>query len=155
YDSTPSSEVTLIDAATGKQLARFAGQGWWSMEPVLAPGGGVVACPGDPTSKTDGKVRLVRAETGAEVATFDTGGPVHATAFSPDGRLVATSSSIPRDKANSVWDATTGKLIRHLDGPGSARSLAFSPDGKTLAVASSGGNGPVLLFDVSTGKEIR
>jgi WD40 repeat protein len=152
-----ASEVTLLDAATGKQLAHFAGQGSWSMEPVLAPGGAVVACPSNPARGGDGKVRLVRAETGAEVAAFDTGGPVQATAFSPDGRLVATTSDGPRDRpaAASLWEAATGKLVRHLDGRGSGRSLAFAPDGKTLAVASAGGNGPVLLFDVSTGKEVR
>jgi WD40 repeat protein len=154
---TDASEVTLIDAATGKQLARFAGRGAWSMEPVLAPGGRVVACSSSPARDGDGKVRLVRADGGAEVATFDTGGPVQATAFSPDGRLVATSSDGPPDKAAaaSIWDAATGKLVRRLDGRGSGGSVAFSPDGKTVAVASAGGNGPVLLFDVATGREAR
>jgi WD40 repeat protein len=157
YTANPNSKVTLLDAGTGKPVARFAGRAWWSMEPVLAPGGRVVACPGDSNSKSDGVVRLVRAESGDEVATIETGGPVQATKFSPDGKLVATSSILPRgeSKAASLWDTTSGKLVRHLEGRDSARSLAFSPDGRILAVAVSGGNGPVLLFDVAKGQEVR
>jgi RNA polymerase sigma factor (sigma-70 family) len=151
------SEVTVVDAATGKQVGRFAGVGRWSMEPVLAPGGAVVACPCNPAGESDNKVRLFRTETGAEIASFDTGGAVQATAFSADGRLVATSSIPPKGQAKgipiAIWDAATGKRVREMDGPGGSDCLAFSPDGKTLATAA--GALHVALFDVASGKEVR
>ena len=50
---------------------------------------------------------------------------IYAVAFSPDGKLLATDSSI--DMVN-VWDAATGKDMQSFRGPW----LDFSPDGKQL-----------------------
>lgn len=70
--------------------------------------------------------------------------PIDAAAFSPDGRLLATATSVlprinPDDKSPGIqlWDAATGKLIHQIRGHYEA--VAFSPDGQFLAVGSSKG----------------
>jgi WD40 repeat protein/class 3 adenylate cyclase/energy-coupling factor transporter ATP-binding protein EcfA2 len=80
---------------------------------------------------------------------FDT--PVGATAFSPDGKLLA---SVTLD-GTTLWDTTTWRPV----GPplrssqGGWEGVDFSPDGRTLAIA--GGEGRVELWDVSSRKELR
>ena len=53
-----------------------------------------------------------------------------------------------------VWDVETGKeALRTLEFPtGLVAAIAPSPDGKVLAAV---GSGRVLIWDVTTGKELR
>ena len=69
------------------------------------------------------------------------GGPVHAVAFSPDGRHLASASD---DRTVKVWAVWTGQEALTLKGhTGPVYSVAFSPDGRLLVsgggARSSGG----------------
>ncbi len=92
---------------------------------------------------------------------------VYATAFSPDGRLVATGAGAPNSSARRqrtpgvlrLWDSRTGKLVLDLSGKTlSVVSVAFSPDGRRLAVTDCdvrfGYKGQVWVFDVATGTQL-
>jgi WD40 repeat protein len=94
---------------------------------------------------------------------------VSAIEFSPDGKVMATSSG---DGTIRLWQTTTGKPIKtihaypELEGmtprkwrqrrlePGFHRtgpsSLAFSPDGKALV-----SNRPLVIWDAQTGKKVK
>jgi WD40 repeat protein/tRNA A-37 threonylcarbamoyl transferase component Bud32 len=75
--------------------------------------------------------------------------PIHALAFSPDGKRLASGSM---DATVKLWDVTAGKEMASLPGHSDiVQSVAFSADGKTLASPSS--DGSVKLWTVATGQE--
>src|SRR5262249_38028408 len=84
------------------------------------------------------------------------GSQVRSVAFSPDGKLLASSGIAD---AIILWDVTTGKEVRRIErsqqeigGTRDVFRVAFSPDGRTLASAEWDG---VFLWEVSTGQQRR
>jgi len=74
-------------------------------------------------------------------------------AFSPDGRMLASSSG----NAIQLWDAVTGKYQLALSGNLNrtvemTTSVVFSPDGKILASVDT--DNIIKLWDLSTGLEL-
>jgi serine/threonine-protein kinase len=67
--------------------------------------------------------------------------PVVALAFSPDGKLLASSD----ERTLRHWDVEAGKELPPVQNESGAVALAFGPDGKTLA---AGIQGDIRLYDV-------
>jgi WD40 repeat protein len=76
---------------------------------------------------------------------FRHGFNIHAIAFSPGGKVLASAGRFP---GLCVFEADTGRLLHRLTDAPIGDGIAFSPDGKTLFT----GHG---LIDVATGKETR
>ena len=105
------------------------------------------------TAGADRVIRIWDAATGEPRSTITTpaGSVVTAIAFSPDGKLLATTGD---DGSSRLRDPVTGRISRTLRGhPGGATAVAFSPDGKLLATA--GKDGKAHLWNPTTGKRVR
>jgi WD40 repeat protein len=74
---------------------------------------------------------------------------VNAVAFSPDGALLATTSS---DKTTRLWDTSTGQTVRALIGHTEmvGRIVKFSPDGALIATQSH--DRTARLWSTATGQ---
>jgi WD40 repeat protein len=74
-----------------------------------------------------------------------------AVAFSPDGRLLATTA-MPADETR-LWELPSGQRLATLKGHvQNIIAVAFSPDGKTLA--TTGHDRKVKLWNVATHQEL-
>src|SRR5205085_8182584 len=99
-------------------------------------------------------VKLWDTTTGREVHTFDVPSRlaqfapevgVSALAFSPDTRLLATTSGT--DGQITLWDTTTARAVQNLKGGTNfAYDAAFSPDGTRLYT------GAKTVWDLSGGR---
>ena len=77
-------------------------------------------------------------------------GPVSASSFSPDCRLVVTASD---DTTARVWDALSGNQIALLKAHGGTLlSALFSPNGRRIATASD--DATVRVWDALSGAQI-
>src|SRR5579871_5667635 len=75
---------------------------------------------------------------------------IHAVAYSPDGKTVATGSG---DHTAQVWDASTGKRVGEpLRHQGQVQSVTYSPDGRTLVTGSA--DKTARVWETSTGKPV-
>lgn len=78
--------------------------------------------------------------------------PGHFTAaFSPDGRIIASSGD---DHSVKLWDVASGAEVRTLNGHSDwVNAIAFSPDGRVLASGSD--DQTIKIWDVASGIALR
>jgi eukaryotic-like serine/threonine-protein kinase len=109
------------------------------------------------TGSTNGTLTFSDAKTGAVIATKEHAyaGSFFKLAFSPDGKLLATTG-IPGEleaPAAQIWDTETAKRVEaprgHTD---LVIDVAFTPDGKTLL--TGGVDDSIKFWDTTTWKEI-
>jgi WD40 repeat protein len=151
--------VRLWDARTGKEL-RQLGKKHSKLGPfakcVLAfsPDGRLLV-----TGGLDLRTHFWDSETGKELrkTEIDVGHTVWLT-FSPDGKILATSTWDPEQRI-TLWDVSTGKKIRCVDHKwGLTLPIAFSPDGEHLFGFDIKGDSNVKTvnqWNIATGKEER
>jgi WD40 repeat protein len=140
--------VRVWDAATGKEIwsreipGRLVGSVAFSPDGRYVASGSRSGEPGE-ANKTQ-MVKVWDVETGEERAVFEGNfGNSSATAFSPDGRLLACGKK--------VWEWQAGRERFSLEGhPGAVARVAFSPDGRRLATA---GDRTIKVWDLATGQE--
>jgi WD40 repeat protein len=104
---------------------------------------------GDHTDRAD-SVWLIDPATGRIQKTLKGNDTIWATAFSADGRFLATGDA---DGSIIVWDVAAGRRKMLVSGhKNGVRKIDFSSDHRQLV--STGDDGPARIWDVATGKEI-
>jgi len=91
-----------------------------------------------PNQTEGGKIKIWNVDTGAEIGMLsEHNGQIAGLAFSPDGKILASSGGKMRNPSQLVlWDISTLKLNKAFNYPMAIETIAFSPDGKTLAFGS-------------------
>jgi len=139
-DSSNWSEFSLLDAATGEELAVLEGDQQRGLSAAFSPNSARLATSDGTTT------RLWDAATGRELAVLEgSPGQDGDFAFSFDGSRLATTGGGIR-----LWDVATGKELAVLEGDGGG-AIAFSPDGTRLATLRGS---TIRLWDAATGTAV-
>jgi WD40 repeat protein len=151
--SARETGIILADAATGTRQHFYT-----------APSSGLAAAFTLDNSRLavlgrDGFLRLSRTSSGMKERELwkvrVQRGPKGAVAVSPDGKLVAASSS----RVLTVVSASDGSTVFTVDrrefDDGPFQQIAFTPDSRYVITGSGGTNGAVQVWDVKTHRLVR
>ncbi len=128
--------VRVLNTETGQDVAECRGE----RSTLTGPNGELLYLRGPSFRILD----TSRLDQPAITRTNSSGEEYTAAAFSPDGKLFATTSN---DATVTMWDTATWEPIRQFGWEiGRLRAVAFAPDGLTCAAGSD--TGKVVLFDV-------
>jgi len=146
-----TGQITLWKVDSDKAVLDFKGLNIYFVTYVaFSPDGKQVLSDAYNLFNYDNDVKLWDVKTGKAIKTFKGHkSAIHAMAFSPDGKHIASGSS---DNTVILWDTATGKAAKTLTGHTSAvTSIAFSSDGRQILSGSL--DGAVCLWNADTGKE--
>jgi WD40 repeat protein len=140
----------VFDAATGKELRHFPGEGRHAFGLAVSPDSRLLLTSGwgerewAPRKHPVVWWDLARGKQRNRILVpGGSGGPV---AFSPSGKLFAVASARP-DGGIRLVEMLTGREVRKLAGfRGEVRSLAFFPDGRRLVSGMQ--DGSALIWDL-------
>jgi WD40 repeat protein len=139
--------IHIIDTAKGSSLAVFEiGQDMNDL--VFSPDGTLIAVAGQ-----DGATILIRAVVPATEIELKQAENIELVAFSPDGRLLVTASSLDSHFGveDRVTDLRTKKEIAAYEGGGATTAVSFNRLGDRLALGTI--DGTVVVLDTE-GREL-
>jgi WD40 repeat protein len=140
--------IRLFDVATGRELRPPVGHRGRVEGLAFSPDGKTLL-----SESSDGTMRWWDLKTGKEIRQCEVfcNSLRSNLVYSPDGLQFAYRTD---NRTIVLRDSASGKELRTLEGhPGFIYVIAFSSDGKTLVSAER--NGPTLVWDLETGKNIR
>ncbi|HEY3761901.1 MAG TPA: serine/threonine-protein kinase [Verrucomicrobiae bacterium] len=147
--ATDTGHITLWHMPEGTRIASFASDmasHGYNTTFAATPDLSLAAYASDPV-----QFHIIDLRNGKELWTAGSpdAGAITALAFSPDGKILASSS---HDETNiRLWDVATGKQVGELIGHSSWTSpIVFWPDGKKLA--SGSGDQTIRIWDISDPK---
>jgi WD40 repeat protein len=165
--------IHVLETTTGKEIRRLTGHGDDVGRLFFSPSGRYLASVGltvyeynMPNGKatvgmSDNRLHLWDFHSGKEVRQFEVpkqeesekpeavSNGIAGVAFSHDGKRLAASATLAKDKHVRIWDVSTGAKVVEL--PVTGGTLAFSADDKILATS---GTGAIQLWDSRSGKEL-
>jgi WD40 repeat protein len=139
--------VAVVDANSGEKLEGLLSYYYGFPHLAYSPDGNYIALAID-LSSDEGVLYVWDARTYRELYHFNQIKDVTDIAWSPDGRMIATTT---RDGLLRIHDITLGKRVKELKLSGILRSVTYSPDGHFIAV---GGEHPTTIYDTTTWKKV-
>ena len=138
--------VRLWDLTQGQPLYTIQMEGQAADKVSFSPDGRLLAVQSG-LWRFEPMVQLVESDGGALLASY----PVYSFAWSPDGRLLATSNA--EEAAVELWDTATLQLVQRLEG---LALLGFGGDGSILAERRSAeGQATIGWWDSDSGELLR
>jgi WD40 repeat protein len=146
-----SGGIQIWDTSTGQKRCEINTLTWQSSIAFSPDSRRLVGAGANNTA------RIWDVKTSKELNVFKLDSVCTHTAFSQNGRLLATADGVI--STVRIWDAVDGKELHRFQRPGQIKGLAFSPDGTRLLTSSIVNenrvtSGTTAVWDVETWRQM-